>query len=72
MALSEEQKKRMEQNRQAALAKRKNASPCNIQNKFPCKAPTPERREPGPGASWALSKQGNAPIAVPLNSKPSA
>merc|ERR1719510_833439 len=68
MALSEEQKKRMEQNRQAALAKRKNASPCQIQNKLPCKAP--ERREPGPGAAWASSKQGNTPTAVPVNSKP--
>ena len=70
MALSEEQKKRMEQNRQAALAKRKNTSPCNIQNKFPCQAPTLERREPGPGASWALSKQGNTPTAAPIPSKP--
>ena len=55
MALSEEQKKRMEQNRQAALAKRKNTSPCNIQNKFPCQAPTLDLRGPPQSLSFPAS-----------------
>lgn len=73
MPLSEDQKRRIEENRKKALAKRKNLGyitpPNNNQltsthhtNQQPMLPP------PGPGAAWAMSKQNQKPTSNPLHS----
>ena len=76
MPLSEDQKRRIEENRLQALAKRNNVNSLGSPNvkKIPKSStikPIQTTRSPaGPGAAWALSKQNEkaTPIPLPLTS----
>lgn len=72
MPLSEEQRKKIEENRQRALAKRKNVSCVPISEKL-CAVDTINKNTlsvPGPGVSWALAKQNQQPSTIPLRATP--
>ena len=72
MPLNEEQRKRIEENRQKALAKRKNVSCVPISEKMSV-IDTAKKNTvavPGPGAAWAIAKQNQQPTSIPLRSKP--
>ena len=71
MPLNEEQRKRIEENRQRAIAKRKNISsfvPVSEKIVATEHANNTTARVPGPGVAWALSKQ-NQPSSIPLRTK---
>ena len=73
MPLSEDQKRRIEENRQKALEKRKNLGykSASNNNQHASKPPTNQhtmRTEPGPGAAWALMKQNQKQKSIPLAS----
>ena len=70
MPLSEDQKRLIEENRQKAIAKRKNAnnaSPSN-NNKRRMIQTTNQNPPIGPGAAWALSKVNQKPVTIPIPS----
>ena len=72
MPLSEEQRKKIEENRQRALAKRKNVSCVPISEKL-CAVDTINKNtlsQPGPGVSWASAKQNQQPSTIPLRATP--